>query len=119
MLLAAADLGAVMPLLDAADRNLAPPVRQPALGFGEKPRLIGFDRQRIIAAGAADRSRHVFPAMQRVGGDDAVFKIEKRQGVENALHFVAAGREALRHDKARFGHPNVDEMQRRTSAPRS
>ena len=36
MLLAAADLGAVMPLLDAADRNLAPPVRQPALGFGEE-----------------------------------------------------------------------------------
>ncbi len=107
----AADFRAIMPVLDVADAPLARPGRKKAFDFGEEQRLVGFDGERIIAAALADRRRHVLAAMQGVGGDDAVFKIEQRQSVENALNFIAARRDALGDDEPRLGRPDIDQMQ--------
>src|SRR5579863_8808310 len=79
---------------------------------GEQAAAVGLDRQNIVAAALAHRSRKRAGTMQRIGGNDAAFQRQKLQHLQSACRLVATSCLLLGQGHAGIHRKDVDQMQR-------
>ncbi len=77
----------------------------------EQAPAVCLDRQNIVAAALADRRRKGTVAMQRVGGNDAVFERQKLEHFQSTRRLVATSRFLLGQSHAGVHRKDIDQLQ--------